>query len=199
MSTTSGSNASTPSKARVMIGLARFSYANLFKARAVNEGDKEAYSVTLLIPKSDKGMIKKIEDAVMFAANEGKKAKFEGKDPKDIPKFKWPLHDGDEEKPGEPAYEGMMFINCRNERKPGVLVRKDGTNIEATEEDVYSGSYGYATVMFFAFNKKGKGIGASLQNVLKTKDGERLAGGPSAEADFAEFSEEDIDNGDDML
>lgn len=186
----------TENKARLIIGPARLSYANIFKARAVEAGGEEAFSVTLLIPKTDTALVAKIEAAIATAAEDGKKTKFKGKDPKTIANFKWPLHDGDDEKPGEPAYEGMMFLNARNPRKPGVLFLKDGAKIPATDEsEVYSGSWGYVSVQFFAFDTKSKGIGTSLQNILKTKDDDRLAGGPSAEQDFADFTE----TGDDML
>lgn len=200
---TTGSKAKpNANPARLMIGPARFSYANIFKARAVEAGGDESFSVTLLIPKfledgkTVNPLIAKIEATIAVAAEEGKKSKFGGKEAKNIPNFKWPLHDGDEEKPGEPAYEGMMYVNARNARKPGVLFLKDGAKIPATDEsEVYSGSWGYATVTFFPFDKKGKGIGASLGNILKTKDDDRLAGGPSAEQDFADFEED----GNDML
>ena len=63
----------------------------------------------------------------------------------------------------------------------------DGSNInvELAPQDIYSGMYGRVTLNFFAFNSNGnKGIGCGLGNVLKTKDGEPLAGGSTAAQDF---------------
>jgi len=187
-------NAKVEDKTRIMVGPARFSYMNAFTPRAVNDGDKEAYSVTLLIPKTEVALIKKIKEGIEIATEAGIKKLWKGVKPGPSV-FKYPLHDGDVEKPDQEAYAGMMFVNARNTKKPGVLMRVDNNNVPGTEEAVYSGSYGYATVQFFPFDKKGKGVGCSLQNILKTKDGERLAGGASAEEDFAGFEEA----GDDML
>ena len=52
--------------------------------------------------------------------------------------------------------------------------------------DVYSGMYARVTINFFGYNTAGKrGVGCGLGNVMKTRDGEPLAGGASAAADFA--------------
>ena len=57
---------------------------------------------------------------------------------------------------------------------------------ESTE--LYSGCYGSASINFFAYNTKGnKGVAAGLNNVIKTRDGERLSGGHTAEEDFADL------------
>ena len=49
---------------QITTGKVRFSYCNLFTPRAAQEGAKEKYSVTLLIPKSDKATIQKIKAAM---------------------------------------------------------------------------------------------------------------------------------------
>ena len=45
--------------AKVVTGVCRFSYANLWEAKAMDENSKPKYSVSLIIPKSD---TKTIED-----------------------------------------------------------------------------------------------------------------------------------------
>ena len=56
-------------------------------------------------------------------------------------------------------------------------------------DDFYSGCYGSASINFFPYNTKGnKGVAAGLNNVIKTRDGERLAGGKTAEEDFADLA-----------
>ena len=45
--------------------------------------------------------------------------------------------------------------------------------------------YARVTLNFFSFNSNGnKGVGCGLGNVMKTRDGEPLAGGASAASDF---------------
>lgn len=181
---------------KLMVGKVRFSYANVHTPTSV-DNEEPAYSVCLLIPKIDKKMKESVDKVVKLALEEGKKSKWAGKIP---PNLKLPLHDGDAEKPDDPNYAGHWFINARNKRKPGILVRNPTTKTNEeliNKEDFYSGCYGYATVVFFAFNKKSNGIGASLQNLLKTADGERLAGGATAEEDFESFGSDE--EGDDMM
>ena len=49
------------SATQLTTGKVRFSYCNLFTPRANSEGGQEKYSVTLLIPKSDKRTLDKIK------------------------------------------------------------------------------------------------------------------------------------------
>jgi hypothetical protein len=56
-----------------------------------------------------------------------------------------------------------------------------------TADEFYSGCYGRASISFYAYNTSGnKGIAAGLNNIQKLEDGERLAGGSSAEEDFGD-------------
>ena len=81
---------------QITTGKVRFSYCNLFAPRAAQEGATPKYSVTLLIPKSDKATLQKIKAAMdeakskFIANNSGKK----------LPtNLKNTLHDGDGERP----------------------------------------------------------------------------------------------------
>lgn len=50
--------------------------------------------------------------------------------------------------------------------------------------------YARVTINFFSYNRAGKkGIGCGLGNVMKTREGEPLAGNVSAVADFAGIGE----------
>lgn len=167
----------------------RFSYAHVFEPHAVEEGGTKKYSVSIIIPKKDKKTIKKINDAVALAWEQGK-GKMGGKVPKD---WKHPLRDGDEERDEDEAYENSFFINANSNRKPGI-VDADVEEI-MSQDDFYSGCSGRASVNFYAFNVGGnKGVAAGLQNLQKLEDGERLAGGSSAADDFG-----DDDDDDDLL
>ena len=62
----------------------------------------------------------------------------------------------------------------------------DNINCELAPTDIYSGMYARVTLNFYPFDTAGnKGIGCGLGNVMKTRDGEPLAGGASAASDFA--------------
>ena len=172
---------------RIMTGKVRLSYANLFEPKSINGSDPK-YSVALLIPKTDTDTIAKVEKAIEQALQEGI-GKFGGKMP---PRgaLRLPLRDGDTERDAD-EYAGHYFINANSKTKPGVVDQNVQPIIDP--EEVYSGCYARATVTFFAYSASGnKGVGAALGNVQKLADGDRLAGGPSAESEFTAVA---TDNG----
>ena len=177
---------------KVVTGLVRFSYVNIFRSRSFREGQDAKYSICLLIPKEDKTTLKKIKAAIDEAMQEGASSKWGGKVPKNV---RTPLRDGDDERADEaPEYEGMYFINANSSQKPGI-VDKDLNEILDPDE-VYSGCWGRASINFFAYDSNGnKGIGAGLNNIQKVKDGEHLgAARASAEDDFGDGFEDDEDD-----
>lgn len=104
--------------------------------------------------------------------------------------MKKPLRDGDEDHPEDPAFAGMMFLNASNKYKPQVASRDEfGLVMVEDPTEVYAGCYGAVTLEFYPYNTNGnRGIGVSLGNVIKLRDGERLAGtAESAEASFADL------------
>jgi hypothetical protein len=156
----------------IRIGEVRFSYPKLFKA----DPESGKYSLCVLISKDNTKAIDLIKKATQAAAQNGAQKFWSGKIP---PTLKKPLRDGDEEHPDDPAFANCYFFNCSNQYPPKVGMYDDdlGARVEATELDVYAGSYGLVTVQFYPFNTNGnRGVGASLGNVLKTRDGDRLAG-----------------------
>lgn len=166
---------------KVVTGKVRFSYANVFEPTAMNEGDALKYNVCILIPKDDTKTLEKIDKAIKAAIELGKSklANSQGKIPSNI---KLPLRDGDEERSDDPAFEGMYFLNANSSRKPNVVDRD--LNPILDKDEFYSGCYGRASINFYAFNVSSKGIACGLNNLQKLSDGERLAGGSSAEDDF---------------
>lgn len=175
---------------KVVTGKVRFSYANVFEPRALNEGEDPKYSVCVLIPKSDTKTIKAINKAIEAAKIAGK-AKIADKNGKIPTNLKTPLRDGDDERSDDPAFENCYFLNANSSRKPG-LVDKD-LNPILDREEFYSGCYGRVSLNFFAYNVQSKGIAAGLNNLQKLEDGERLAGGSSADEDFGGENEWDDD------
>lgn len=166
---------------KVITGKVRFSYANVFEPTAMQDGQTPKYSVSIIISKSDTKTVEAIKKAIE-AAKEAGKSKIADKNGKIPVNLKTPLRDGDEERPDDPAYENSYFINANSERKPGIVDRD--LNPIMSRDDFYSGCYGRASINFYAFNVNSKGIACGLNNLQKLEDGERLAGGSSAEEDF---------------
>ena len=175
---------------RVVTGEVRLSYAHLFEPQSI-QGSKPKYSVSLIIPKSDRETIGKIERAI-DAAIEAGIGKFGGKRPNKAA-LKLPLRDGDTERDDE-AYAGCFFVNA-NSTLPPEVVDQD-LNPVLSPAEVYSGCYARVSLSFYAFNTNGnRGIACGLGNVQKLRDGEPLGGGRTSAADaFAAFS-----TGDDFL
>src|SRR5690606_42061011 len=99
----------------------------VFEPRAVEDGQEPKYSVSILIPKTDKATLAKIERAIEAAKQQGL-SMWGGKVPANL---KTPLRDGDTDRPDDPAYKGHYFINatskseerrvgkeCRSRRSP---------------------------------------------------------------------------------
>lgn len=179
------------SDTNIRIGEVRFGYCHVFSPRKKKDGSDDKYGVQLLIPKSDKEAVKLINDAIETAKTNGVSAKWNGKMPP-ASKLTLPLRDGDEENPDDPTYEGMWFMNANTglTRKPGIRVLDNGQLVEALDEDdFYSGCYGAAAISLYPYNNEGKmGVACALNNVVKTRDGEKLAGGRSAEQDFDDLT-----------
>lgn len=95
------------SRTKVVTGTVRLSYANVWEPKSIN-GGTEKYSVSLIIPKSDKKTLAAIDAAVDAAIEEGI-AKFGGKKPNKAA-IKLPLRDGDTERDDE-AYADSYFVN----------------------------------------------------------------------------------------
>jgi hypothetical protein len=164
---------------KVVTGKVRFSYAHVFTPQASQEGGQPKYSVSIIIPKSDKETVEKINKAIEQAKEENK-AVWGGTVPKGL---KGGLRDGDEEK-DDPAYANSYFINANSSQKPGVVDADLNAILDASE--FYSGCFGRASISFFAYNSNGsKGVGCGLNNVQKLEDGEKLGGASSATDDFA--------------
>ena len=169
---------------KVITGKVRFSYANVFEPKSVNGGTPK-YSVSLIIPKSDKKTLKKIKNALEAAKQEGVH-KWGGKLPASL---KTPLRDGDTDRNDDEAYADSYFINANSTTRPGI-VDADLTPI-MDQSEFYSGCYGRASINFFAYNTNGnKGIGAGLQNLQKLEDGEPLGGRTRAEDDFGDLGDD---------
>lgn len=174
---------------KVVTGKVRFSFVNVFEARAFGEGQTPKYSVMLLIPKSDVGTVARIKKAIDAAAQKGLSTKFGGKLPAVL---KTTLKDADKDtdQDGEIFADkwdytaGHYIINVSTQVQPQIVDANLNPIINPTE--FYSGCYGRASINFFAYNNNGnKGISAGLNNLQKLEDGESLGSFTTAEQDFA--------------
>ena len=181
------------STTQITTGKVRLSYVHLFTPQVSQLGGRATYSVTLLIPKSDKATIQKIKAAIEAAKtnylqkNAGKKL------PSDL---KTTLHDGDGEKPngGEygPECKGC-YVMTTSTVNPPVLVHADKTPI-TDERELYSGCYGRAILNFYVYENSGnKGVSAGLNGVMKLYDGEPLSGGVVTDSDWDDGWEDSDD------
>lgn len=177
--------------AKITTGIVRLSYAHIFTPGTDPNG-VEKYSASLIIPKSDKETMKKIDEAIDAVIN-GSEAVLKTTNKA---KLKLPVRDGDEDREGDTAYAKSYFLNAKSNKQPQVVDKKLNAILDADE--VYSGCYVKASISFYAYNTNGsKGVAVALNAIQKIKDGEPLGGGVVDVRN--EFSVEDDDDDDDML
>ena len=178
---------SNQSETKVITGVVRLSYANVWEPKSINGGD-EKYSVSLIIPKSDTETIKAINKAVDAAIKEGV-GKFGGKIPNKA-SLKLPLRDGDAERDDE-AYRDSYFVNANSTTAPQIVDAKVQPILD--RDEVYSGCFARVSITFYAFNSNGnKGIACGLGNIQKVADGDPLGSRSTAEDDFTSLEDEDF-------
>lgn len=195
---------------KVKTGEVRFSYCHLFEPYAFQEDRDAKYSIAILIPKTDKKTLGAIKAAYEQAKQEGVEKYGKAFASKASPLIR-PIGsnygllrdaDEDEELSSDEAYAGHYIMNLKSTKAPQVLSRETGkqliTKENGGEDIVYSGCYGKVSLSVYPYNNVQTGISASLNNVLKTRDGERFSGWTSAADDFAEELE-DADYDDDLL
>ncbi|WP_297261547.1 DUF2815 family protein [uncultured Prevotella sp.] len=176
----------------VIFGPCRLSYTHLFR-KYVKDGEDESkakYMTNVLIPKEEKETIDALNAAIEAAKKSGVVSKWDGKEPK---KLDLPLRDGDDKEDDDDIYGGNLYLNAKCTNRPGVVDKHRSPIMD--EDDVYSGMWAILSVTFFPYNVSGnKGVACGLNNVMKTKDDERLGGRTSAESDFAGIDMEDDDD-----
>lgn len=161
----------------------RASYAKVFEPAPANPDDPDSdlvYSIQMIFPKETD--ISDLKDA----ANAAMARKF-GEDKSKWPKnAKSPFRDGDEERDAK-EYQNAIFMNAKTKNQPGIV----DANVQPimSQDEFYSGCYARASIVFYAFDQRGnKGVGVGLNNLMKTRDGDRLDGRRSAEEEFSAFA-----------
>ena len=176
-------NKNSVNPAKIVTGVCRLSYANIWQAKSINGGAPK-FSTSILIPKSDTKTIAKVKAAIQAAYEEGEgKLKGNSKSAPSLASLKTPLRDGDIERPDDEAYAGHWFLNANSNTAPGVVDASREPIYDTSE--IYSGVYARVSLSFYAFNSNGnRGIACGLQNIQKVRDGESLGGKAKAEDDF---------------
>ena len=153
----------------VLTGEARLVNVCLTEPHVLHHNGETRYSVTLLIPKADAATIADVGGSITAAVLKTRTL---------ADAFHFPIQDGDGEKPDggpyEPECRGCWVIPASTWTKPQV-VGVDDVTAELPPSDIYGGMYCRATLHFYAYDCDGaKGVGCTLGNILKTRDGERV-------------------------
>lgn len=170
----------------------RISFANIWEPKTPMGGGDPKYSVSCLIPKSDKNTLNRINAAIEAAKKVGTEKKWNGKIPATL---KQPLHDGDIDRPDDENYKGMIYFNASAKDAPQIVDRQVQPIIDSME--VGSGDYCNVSVNFYPFSASGnRGVAVGLGNIQFVRRGERLSGKASASSDFEALGDDDGDDGD---
>lgn len=184
-------------KGTKVIFLARLSYCHLDAPWSNSEDIEKKYCVSAIVSKKDTATVEALRKAVETAITEGTPKVFKGKRPNvKASTFKYPLKDGDNERPDDEVYADSIFISC-NSKTPVATLNRSKEKIDP--KDIYSGCYGLVSVNFFPFATGSSGVGAGLNAVLKYADGEPLGGNTDGSRDFDDIEGlDEIDDLDDM-
>jgi hypothetical protein len=168
---------------QIVTGKVRFSYAYLTKPRQNDRGE-DKFSVTVLLPKSDKAGIAAIRAAESEAAHK----KFPGKPAAFYSAIKSVIHDGDGVRPGGEAFgpecAGCWVFTASTSDRPGCV----DENLQTLMEPIKSGDYGRVDLNFYGFDTAGnRGVAAGLNNVQLLERGESLGGRRDAATAFGGF------------
>ena len=187
---------------RVRLRNVRASYPHVFNPKEDDKGNKK-YQLSCILNRDDKfyaenkAAVDKAIAHLLDVAGQKLNWKKDGAGKWKVPStFKIPLRDGDEK--SDEAYENADYFNASSTNKPNV-VDKALKPITEDSGDFYAGCYCHVSVNFFLFDlPESKGIAAGLENIMKSKDGQKLSGGRSAAEDFADLADDDDDDDDDF-
>ena len=164
-------------------GVVRISFPNLDEPVSFNGGAPK-YTVSLIID----DLSETLTDIENVIESVERKAWEEGFfDPNIHGNIKSPLREGNIDMSGKEEYADKYFVNATSGYKPTLVHnrKENGVLIEAKEGEIYAGSFGIANLTFYPYTfDGGAGIACGLNGIMKTRDGDRLDGRPSAEKLF---------------
>lgn len=167
----------TPATAIPMSPQGRVSFPEVFVPKAMEEGQKEKFSLTLLfdpakMDDAQKAKLRAMKEAADKACREkfqvGLNENYKGK------ALTNPFRKS-EEKPD--LYEpGQIFVKFSSMTKPG-LVDASRTAIAETSGDFYAGCWAHVTYTVYAYDQSGnRGVAFGLKNIQKTRDDDSFGG-----------------------
>lgn len=167
----------------------RLSFPDIFKPKAVKEGDDPRYSAAFLIDKkTQEEQLIKLKAAIWGVAKGewGDKAK-ELFHTKGKGKIHICLHEG-EEKEYDGYDETNMFVTSSSSRRP-MVVDLDRTPLTEDDRRPYAGCYVHAIIRLWAQkNNFGNRVNAELMGVQFIADGEPFGPAPLSEDAFQDES-----------
>lgn len=159
---------------RVNTPKARASYPHVFKPTAFQGEGEPKYSISLLVPKSEKEFIEKLKGAQAQAIKE----LYPTKMPANFEH--WGIVDGDEL--DDQSAKGNWVVKASNKQRPRI-VDAQGADI-LDELEVYGGCYVRASLNAKAYGTSQKGgVTLELNVVQKVADGTPFGGAAKAMAD----------------
>lgn len=176
---------------KVMLKNVRLSFPSLFKTETYQGEDTGNYGASFLLPKSDTETKTKIDDILAEILK-----KIKVKNIAQIPIDKMCVKDGDTlDTEKYPEYAGHWVIRAKNSVRPKTLNR-DKSIIAEDDNILYSGCFVNASIEFWGYSKRSRGISANLRGVQFFKDGERLSGNPVASDDKFDSFDDDFSDDD---
>ena len=159
----------------------RLNFPHLFEPHSFDDKQDPKYSAVIMLPKTDTGTKKLIEEAIEKAIEKGVQEKWGGKRPKNID-MAFTDYDAQGLEPDDEGYyepyKGHYIFNAKsNAQWPPVVVSLN-PNIPITDQsEIYSGVYARVNLSFFPYSYgKKTGVGIALNMVQKLADGEPLSG-----------------------
>lgn len=159
----------------------RLNFPHLFEPHSFDDKQDPKYSAVIMLPKTDTGTKKLIEEAIEKAIEKGIQEKWGGKRPKNID-VAFTDYDAQGLEPDDEGYyepyKGHYIFNAKsNAQWPPVVVSLN-PNIPITDQsEIYSGVYARVNLSFFPYSYgKKTGVGIALNMVQKLADGEPLSG-----------------------
>lgn len=165
----------------------RIAYTAIWEPKAKEETHTPKYSCFMILPKSGDPAVEKFIEDFKAACNKILTEEY-GTDKKKWPKKLWnPLRDPEAEWDDiAEAFEDAFYIRPKSAKMPGVVDAQVQPIVNHSE--IYSGCYARISITLFHFDNESKGITLSLNNIMKTGDGEAIGGAVSAENEFSEFA-----------
>lgn len=168
------------------------------KAKAKNDGEKDAYRVEILVDKDDHKNIAKLDEAALAVMTEALKSEkaaekwlkresgLDGNISKDCA-----IKDGDERDTEDENYEHKIWIRAKSYKQPRILT-SEGEETRDGEEDLegndlegkvpYGGCFANVSIELWGQNNDtGKGLRCNWLGVKFVEDGEAFGGGGSSE------------------